>query len=78
MSDSKVIPEITQVATLEKGRTLKFGINKAVEFEIKTAGGTVIKGTIPASEYLVVTNGGDITDFNINLYESKSGPRELD
>jgi len=78
MSDNKVIPEITPVATLEKGQTLKFGINKAVEFEIKTAGGTTIKGIIPASEYLVVTSGGDITDFNINLYESKSGPHEID
>ncbi|MEI9768501.1 hypothetical protein [Enterobacter asburiae] len=78
MSDNKVIPEITPVATLEKGQTLKFGINRAVEFEMKTAGGTTIKGIIPANEYLVVTSGGDIEQFNINVYDSQTGPRELD
>ncbi len=78
MSDSKGIPEITQVATLEKGQTLKFGINRVVEFEMKTAGGTIIKGIIPANEYLVVTSGGDIEHFNINVYDSQTGPRELD
>lgn len=78
MSDNKDVPETIPVATLEKGQTLNFGFNRAVEFELKTAGGTTIKGNIPANEYLVVTNGGDIEHFNINVYDSKSGPQKID
>lgn len=78
MSENKGVPEVIPVATLEKGQTLNFGINRAVEFEMKTAGGTIIKGIIPANAYLVVTNGGDIESFNINVYDSQTGPHELD
>lgn len=62
------------LTTLEKGKTLKLGLNRVVDFKIVTAGGTVIEGKIPANEYLSITNGGDIQSADITINDL---PRDL-
>ncbi|CAH3786513.1 hypothetical protein ACSITO_000321 [Enterobacter hormaechei] len=70
--------EKIEAVRLDVGKTVDIRFNKAVEIVIKTTGGTVIKGVIPANERFVVTNGGDIESFDVNIYDTKSGPQKID
>ena len=37
----------------------------------------MIEGIIPANEYLSITNGGDITGAEMNIYDIPEGPSEV-
>jgi hypothetical protein len=75
MQDDKEPPrETIKSVTLEKGKSVKIGINRAVNFRIETVGGTVIEGVIPSSEYLTITSGGDLKSCDVNIYDMPSGP----
>lgn len=62
------------VADIEIGKTASIGINRLVNFKITTAGGTIIEGVIPLNEYLTITNGGDLTDVKLMLFDQPKGP----
>ena len=64
-------------ASLEVGKTVNIGVNRVINFKITTSGGTVIEGIIPANEYLSITNGGDITGAEMNIYDIPEGPSEV-
>lgn len=64
-------------AELELGKQVNIGTSRMVKFQIKTSGGTVISGIIPANEYLEVTNGGDIKSADISIYDIPKGPHEV-
>ncbi|MDI3440336.1 hypothetical protein QLG07_12780 [Erwinia sp. V90_4] len=62
----------TEIANLEPGKEIKFGANRPLSFRITTIGGSIIECVIPSSEYLIVTNGGDLTSFDINYHDDDS------
>jgi hypothetical protein len=75
--DKDIKPKSTQsVAELEVGKPMRFGANRAVNFKIVTAGGSVIEGVIPANEYLNVVSGGDIQSYDILIFDQVKGPTD--
>ncbi|ENA0807226.1 hypothetical protein ACN3ZE_002168 [Providencia rettgeri] len=53
--------------TLNVGVKNVINLNKPARYTMTTAGGTTISGVIPANGNVEVTNGGDITSFNIYI-----------
>lgn len=69
-------PEIISTdISLEEGRKKTITFNRVVDYELRTEGGTVIKGTLPANEAIHITNGGDITDFRFITHEIENSPK---
>jgi len=68
---------IGETITLRVGEKTDLGFNRPVKYTITTTGGTVIKGIVPANERLLVTNGGDIASFDIDIHEISNTPKPL-
>jgi hypothetical protein len=62
---------------LKKGVDNKLNINKPVNFTIKTAGGSVIKGIMTPNNPLIVNPADDIIEYKIEIDdESSKKPEE--
>ncbi|MBS0916394.1 MULTISPECIES: hypothetical protein [Providencia] len=69
-------PEIISTdISLEEGRKKTISFNRVVDFELRTKGGTLIRGTLPANEAIHITNGGDIIDFRFITDDIDSSPK---
>ncbi|WP_265494889.1 hypothetical protein [Providencia heimbachae] len=68
-------PEIISTnISLDEGIKKTISFNRVVEFELRTKGGTLIRGTIPANESIHITNGGDIEDFRFITDDIDNSP----
>lgn len=62
---------------LEIGKKVRLGTNRPVNFQIKTVGGSTIEGVIPANEYLIIINGGDLMSADLTIEDILKGPQEI-
>jgi len=57
---------------LKKGVDNQLHINKPVKFMIKTAGGSIIKGTMTPNNPLIVNPADDIIEYKIEIDDDSS------
>ena len=70
-------PGETSSFNLERGKETLINFNKPVKFAIKTKGGSVIKGIIPANEGLRILPMDDLHDIIINIDENSIKSLEI-
>ncbi|MFZ4831544.1 hypothetical protein [Rouxiella sp. Mn2063] len=70
-------PGKTGTMKVENGRLIRYSQNKPVTYQFFTRDGSTIEVDLPAGVEIRVISNGDISNINISVFESPSGPTEI-